>query len=340
MRACHGREVDATPVWFMRQAGRYMEEYRRIREHHTLLEICQIPELAAEVTMQPIRRFEIDAAIIFADILLPLLAMGVDFRFAAGEGPILQQPVRTSNDIQQLRTGDVPESLHFVFEAIRLVRRQLPEGTALIGFAGAPFTLASYMIEGGHSRHFIETKLMMYREPETWRALMEKISEVTIQYLQEQKTAGAQVLQLFDSWVGALGPDDYARYVLPYSRRIVQALADDSVPLIYFGTGTATLLELMKQTGAQVIGIDWRIELDKARDVLGGQQPVQGNLDPVALLGPLDVLERKVEQILAQAAGRPGHIFNLGHGILPQTPVENVEAVVNWVHEKTSGQRR
>ena len=319
----------------MRQAGRYLEEYRRLREKHTLLEICRTPELAAEVTLQPIRRFPLDAAIIFADILLPLESMGLDFEFARGEGPVIYRPIRTLQDVRALREPDFNGVLGSVFEAIRLVRNELNANTALLGFAGAPFTVASYMIEGGYSRLFLETKTMMYRQPDTWHLLMEKLSQVTFQYLKGQVAAGAEALQIFDSWVGCLSPDDYRHYVLPYSRNLFDRLGSCSVPLIHFGTGTATLLELMKEAGGSVIGVDWRISLRDAFDRLGNGVAVQGNLDPATLLGPRSALEAKVDEVLEQAQGRPGHIFNLGHGILPQTPVENVRAVVDWVHEKT-----
>ena len=319
----------------MRQAGRYLEEYRRLREKHTLLEICRTPELAAEVTLQPIRRFPLDAAIIFADILLPLESMGLDFEFARGEGPVIYRPIRTLQDVRALREPDFNGVLGSVFEAIRLVRNELNANTALLGFAGAPFTVASYMIEGGYSRLFLETKTMMYRQPDTWHLLMEKLSQVTFQYLKGQVAAGAEALQIFDSWVGCLSPDDYRHYVLPYSRNLFDRLGSCSVPLIHFGTGTATLLELMKEAGGSVIGVDWRISLRDAFGRLGNGVAVQGNLDPATLLGPRSALEAKVDEVLEQAQGRPGHIFNLGHGILPQTPVENVRAVVEWVHEKT-----
>lgn len=320
----------------MRQAGRYLEEYRKLRERYTLLEICKNAELAAEVTLQPIQRFKLDAAIIFADILLPLEGMGVDFEFARGEGPVIHQPIRTLEDIRRLRVPDYDQALGSVFAAIRLVRKELDSGVALIGFAGAPFTVASYMIEGGYSRHFLQTKRVMYQQPDAWRELMEKLSEVAFQYLSRQMSAGAEAVQLFDSWVGCLSPEDYRRYVLPYSRKIFERLDAKGVPLIHFGTGTATLLELMKEAGATVIGVDWRVELKDVWKRLGDDIVVQGNLDPAAMLGPRPALKEKVEQVLDQANGRLGHIFNLGHGVLPQTAAENVEAVVEWVHEKTA----
>ncbi len=310
-----------------------MEEYRKLREKHSLIEICKRPELSSEVTLQPIRRFELDAAIIFADILLPLEGMGVGFEFLHGEGPVIQRPVRTREDIGQIRVFDVEKELSYVLEALRLVREQLDPGIALLGFAGAPFTVASYMIEGGYSRSFQNTKVLMYRYPDQWKELMERVSGVTLSYLKAQIQAGAQAVQLFDSWIGSLGPDDYCRYVLPYSKKIFAGLKDQSVPLIHFGTGTATLLELMKEAGATVIGVDWRISLSEAWRRLGSEVALQGNLDPVALLGPKALIQEKVSAILDQVAGRPGHIFNLGHGILPETPVQNVDAVIRQVHE-------
>lgn len=319
----------------MRQAGRYLEEYRKLREKYTLLEICKNPELAAEVTLQPIQRFKLDAAIIFADILLPLESMGVGFEFARGEGPVIHRPIRTLDDVRSLRLPDYDQELGSVFAAIRLVRRELESRIALIGFAGAPFTVASYMIEGGYSRLFLNTKAIMYQQPDAWRQLMEKLSEVAFQYLNRQVAAGAQAVQLFDSWVGCLSPEDYRHYVFPYTKRIFDRLKSDSVPLIHFGTGTAALLELMKEAGGTVIGVDWRVELGDVWNRLGDDIAVQGNLDPAAMLGPRHTLKEKVEHVLKQARGRVGHIFNLGHGILPQTAVENVEAVVGWVHEKT-----
>ncbi len=336
LRACRLEEVDRTPVWFMRQAGRYMSEYQELRKSHTLLEICRRPELAAEVTFQPIRRFDLDAAIIFADILLPLPELGVDFEFLKGEGPVVHRPIRTPEQVEKLLEFDPADNLGFVLEAIRRVRAELAPEIALIGFAGAPFTLASYMIEGGASRHFMHAKTFMYKYPTAWRRLMETLSLVTLRYLEAQAEAGADALQLFDSWVGCLSPEDYRTYVLPYSRFIFEGLKDLSLPTIHFGTDTSSLLELLKEAGGSVIGLDWRVELRDAWNRLGDDVAVQGNLDPVALLAPRPALLAKVEGILDQAAGQVGHIFNLGHGILPQTPVENVEAVVELVHGMSS----
>ena len=337
LKACRMESVDCTPIWFMRQAGRYLPEYRELRKSHTLLDLCRNPELAAEVTLQPIRRFDLDAAIIFADILLPLEGMGVAFEFAKGEGegPVIHRPLRTPDDVKSLRLMEPVEELAFVLDAIRLVRRQLPPSIALIGFAGAPFTLASYMIEGGRSRAFQEAKLFMYSEPDAWHELMVKLATVTVAYLSAQIEAGAQAVQLFDSWVGCLGPEDYEQYVLPYSQSIFERLERYEVPLIHFGTATATLLDLMKKAGGSVIGLDWRVRLGGAWQSLGRDVAIQGNLDPIAMLGQQNLLRGKVLDVLKEAASQPGHIFNLGHGILPQTPVENVSAVVTWVHQET-----
>ncbi len=333
LRACRREPVDCTPVWFMRQAGRYMPEYRAIRAKHTLLEICRQPELAAEVTLQPVRALGVDAAILFADILLPLMPMGIDLEFAAGEGPVIHNPIKTPNDVTQLRAVDPCESLNHVLDAVRMVRRALDGQTPLIGFAGAPFTLASYVVEGGSSRNYVKTKQWMYREPQTWHTLMNKLAHTVADYLVAQIEAGAQAVQLFDSWVGALSPADYREYVLPYSRLILQAVQQTGVPAIHFGTDTATLLPLMKEAGGDVIGFDWRTPLDWGWRLLGEDVGVQGNLDPVALFAPRAELEKRVKAILNQAARRPGHIFNLGHGILQETPVDNVKAVVELVHE-------
>ncbi|MEK7278222.1 MAG: uroporphyrinogen decarboxylase, partial [Chloroflexota bacterium] len=331
--ACRRQPVDRTPVWFMRQAGRYMAEYRALRAEHSLLDICAHPELAAEVTLQPVRALGVDAAILFADILLPLAPMGIDLEFAAGEGPVIHNPIRAADDVTALRPVDPRESLGHVLEAVRLARRELDGKIPLIGFAGAPFTLASYLIEGGSSRNYEKTKRLMVGDPQTWQALMGKLARVVADYLVAQVEAGAQAVQLFDSWVGALSPDDYREYVLPHSQLILREVSATGVPVIHFGTDTATLLPLMKEAGGDVIGLDWRTPLDWGWDQVGADSAVQGNLDPVALFAPRPELERRVRAILDQAAGRPGHIFNVGHGILPETPLENVHAVVEMVHE-------
>jgi uroporphyrinogen decarboxylase len=332
LKACRREPVDCTPVWFMRQAGRYMQEYQAIRAKHSILEVCKTPELAAQVTLQPIERFPVDAAIIFADILLPLEPMGLTVEFIESEGPVIRNPIRDRAAVERLHILDGDE-LNFVSEAIRVASRSLAGKTPLIGFAGAPFTLASYAIEGGGSRHYIKTKQFMYREPEAWHRLLDKLARVVTGYLRRQIRAGAQAVQLFDSWVGTLAPADYAEYVQPHVQLIFEGLKREGVPLIHFGTDTASLLRLMREAGGDVIGVDWRVPLDEAWGTLGYDVAIQGNLDPVVLFAPLHEIERRVEDILRRAGGRPGHIFNLGHGILPQTPVESVAAVVDLVHK-------
>jgi len=332
LRACRSEPVDATPVWFMRQAGRYMPEYRAIRKKYSLLEICYQPELAAEVTLQPVRALGVDAAILFADILLPAIPLGIGLEFAKGEGPILQNPVRTMEDVRALKPVDAETDLGYVMEAIRILRGTLG-GVPLIGFCGAPFTVASYIIEGGSSREFLKTKTMMYSAPEVFHALMEKLSVVLSNYLVAQIRAGAQVVQVFDSWVGALSPADYETFVLPYSQKVLQTAEALNVPVIHFGTNTTTLLPLMKRAGGSVLGLDWRLPLDDGWKIIGHDRAVQGNLDPALLFAPLSEIKARVHDILRRADGRPGHIFNLGHGILQHTPVDNVKAVVDMVHE-------
>lgn len=332
LKACRREPVDCTPVWFMRQAGRYMAEYRSVRAKHSMLELCKIPELAAQVTLQPIERFPLDAAIIFADILLPLEAMGLHLEFAEGEGPIIHNPVRERADVERLRVIE-GEELEYVAEAIRQARQALRGRVPLIGFAGAPFTLASYAIEGGGSRNYVLTKSIMYREPDVWHKLMDKLARVVVGYLRRQIRAGAQAVQLFDSWVGCLSAADYTEYVLPHVQLIFEGLKRENVPLIHFGTGTTAILKHMREAGGDVIGVDWRVPLDEAWSMIGHDRAVQGNLDPVALYGPLGEIERRVEDILRRAGRRNGHIFNLGHGILPTTPVEHVEAAISMVHK-------
>jgi uroporphyrinogen decarboxylase len=332
LKACRREPVDCTPVWFMRQAGRYMSEYRRLRATHSILDMCKTPDLAAEVTLQPIDRFALDAAIIFADILLPLEAMGLHLEFAEGEGPVIHNPVRDRAGVDRLKVINGDE-LQYVADAITLTCRSLAGRVPLIGFAGAPFTLASYAIEGGGSRNYVLTKQLMYREPEAWHRLMDKLARVVTGYLKRQIRAGAQAIQLFDSWVGCLAAGDYAEYVMPHVQLIFDGLKQEGVPLIHFGTGTTAILGLMRKAGGTVIGVDWRIPLDEAWAMVGHDVAVQGNLDPVALFGPIHEIERRVEDILRRAAGQPGHIFNLGHGILPQTPVDHVAAAVEMVHK-------
>jgi len=330
--ACRRQPTAYTPIWLMRQAGRYMKEYRTLRKKYSFLEMCKNPEIAAQVTLQPIEKFKLDAAIIFSDILIPLEPMGVEFEFAKGEGPVFHHPVREMKDIEKLRVIEPEEEVPFLVKAIRMVRKELEGKIPLIGFSGAPFTLASYIIEGGHSRNYILTKGLMYQNRPAWNALMNKISDVLIRYLNTQIRAGAQAVQLFDSWVGCLSPSDYEEYVLPYSKRVIDGV-DKSVPLIHFATSNSTLLELMKRAGGDVIGVDWRMDIGEAWARLGYEVAIQGNLDPVILFGSVDLINREVKRILDHVGGRPGHIFNLGHGILPNTPVENVAALVDIVHE-------
>jgi uroporphyrinogen decarboxylase len=332
LRACRREPVDRTPVWFMRQAGRYMAEYRAIRQKHSLLEICAQPELAAEVSLQPIKRLDIDAAIIFADILLPLVPMGIDLEFAAGEGPVIHNPIRARTDVERLRVLDPEEAVPATLQAIRLVSQELPDDVPLIGFAGGLFTVASYMIEGGSSRNYIRTKQLMYGEPETWSLLMERLADMTSRYLRGQVEAGARAIQIFDSWAGALSPHDYRAHVLPHLRRIVASVQALGVPVIVFGTSTFGILDLLASSGADVVGVDWRVDIDQGWARVGHDRAVQGNLDPVLLFAPQAEIERQVRAILAHVANRDGHIFNLGHGILPQTPVENVQFVAELVH--------
>jgi len=317
----------------MRQAGRYLAEYRAIRAHHSLLEICARPDLAAEVTLQPVRRLGVDAAILFADILLPLVPMGLELEFVSGEGPRIGNPVRSAAQVEALRTVDPATDLGPVLEAVGLVRRELGPATPLIGFAGAPFTVATYAIEGGPSRHLLESKRMMYQAPQLWHRLLSLLTTVLGDFLAAQVAAGAQAVQVFDSWVGQLSQADYQSYVLPHSRALFERLAGLGVPRIHFGVGTDHLLESMAEAGGEVIGLDWRIPLDRGWERIGRNRAVQGNLDPVALFAPLPELRRRVTDILRRAGGRPGHIFNLGHGILPETPVDQVRAVVDLVHD-------
>jgi len=335
LKACRREPTAYTPIWLMRQAGRYMKEYRALRKKYSFLEMCKNPEVAAQVTLQPIEKFKLDAAIIFSDILIPLEPMGVAFEFAKGEGPVFHHPVREMKDIEKLRVIEPEEEVSFLVEAIRMVRKELKGKIPLIGFSGAPFTLASYIIEGGHSKNYVLTKGLMYQDRPAWNALMNRISEVLIRYLSAQIRAGVQAVQLFDSWVGCLSPADYERYVLPYSKRVIDGV-DKSVPLIHFATSNSTLLELMKRAGGDVIGVDWRVEIEEAWARLGYEVAIQGNLDPVILIGSVDLIKKEVKRILDHVAGRPGHIFNLGHGILPNTPVDHVAALVDMVHEYSS----
>ena len=335
LRACRREPTEYTPIWLMRQAGRYMKEYRALRKKYSFLEMCKNPELAAQVTLQPIEKFKLDAAIIFSDILIPLDPMGVEFDFGKGEGPVFQHPLRQMEDIEKLRIIEPEEELSFLMKAIQIVRKELEGKIPLIGFSGAPFTLASYIIEGGHSKNYILTKSLMYQNGPAWDVLMEKISEVLIRYLSAQIRSGIQAIQLFDSWVGCLSPGDYEKYILPYSQKVIEGVGK-KVPLIHFATSSSALLGLMKRAGGDVIGVDWRMNISEAWARLGYGVAIQGNLDPVVLYGPVDLIEKEVKRILDSIAGRPGHIFNLGHGILPNTPPDHVAALVEMVHQYSS----
>jgi len=340
LRACRREPVDVTPVWFMRQAGRYMPEYRALRDKYSLLELCRQPELAVEVTLQPLDVLDVDAAILFSDLLLPFTPMGLDFDFVKGEGPAIDNPIRSGSDIDRLVRFESRESLAHVLEAIRLLRRALVNRVPLIGFGGAPFTLASYAIEGGPSRDYLRTKSLMYNEPRAWHRLCELFAEVIADYLLAQIEAGAQAVQIFDSWVGALSVGDYREFALPHTKRIFERLADESagdriagsgVPTIHFGVGTTALLAEMAKAGGDVIGVDWRQPLDVSWNAIGAARGIQGNLDPATLFGPEDRLRAAADDILRRAGGRPGHIFNLGHGVLPTTPVERLQLLARHV---------
>lgn len=334
LRACRREPVDMTPVWFMRQAGRYMASYRAIRDHHTLLDICRNPELAVQVTLQPVNEIEVDAAILFSDLLLPLEPMGIPFDFVKGEGPVIDPPVRTVARIDSLRRFEPRESLAHVLDTIRLLRTQLD--VPLIGFAGAPFTLASYAIEGGPSSNYARTKALMYGEPEAWHRLADTFASIVADYLAAQIEAGAQAVQVFDSWVGALSARDYREFVLPHTQKIFATVQPLGVPTLHFGTGTTTILAEMREAGGDVIGLDWRIPLDEGWAQVGDDRAVQGNLDPTLLLGPVERMLRGAHDVLQRAGGRPGHIFNLGHGILPSTDLEHVRTLAHFVHHQTA----
>ena len=336
LRACRREAVDATPVWFMRQAGRYMTSNRAIRDRHSLLDICQSPELAAQVTLQPVDAIEVDAAILFSDLLLPLAPMGVPFHFAEGEGPVIEDPVRSAHRIDALLEFEPREALSHVLDTIRLLRRELAGRVPLIGFAGAPFTMASYAIEGGPSRDYARTKALMYGEPEAWHRLADRFASVVTDYLTSQIEAGAQAVQVFDSWVGTLSPNDYREFALPHTQKIFFSIQHLGVPTLHFGTGTATLLPEMRKAGGDVIGLDWRVPLDVGWAAIGEDRAVQGNLDPTLLLGPEHRMLQAAGEILNHAKGRAGHIFNLGHGILPTTNLTQVQALARFVHQQTS----
>jgi uroporphyrinogen decarboxylase len=333
LKVCRGEPVDVTPVWFMRQAGRYLPEYRAIRSKMDMLSMVRTPEVAAEVTLQPVRRLGVDAAIVFADILLPLLPMGAPFHFSQGEGPVFDDPIRSLSAIERLRV-DVGDELDYVGRTLELVAKELRDDVALIGFAGAPFTLAAYLIEGGHSRDFARVKELMWGDETAWRLLMEKLTEVCLGYLRMQLSHGAHLVQLFDSWVGCLSPDDYARYVLPYSAAILGALRREGATSIHFGTNTTTLLPLMAKASASVLGVDWRLPLDQARKLLPDGLPLQGNMDPLLFLAPSDVALEGARRTLRAAKGG-SHVFNSGHGLVPETPPDLVKRVVDLVHEES-----
>src|SRR5437899_11689293 len=333
VRAARGEALDRRPVWFMRQAGRSLPEYRKIRESYDLFTICQNPELCAEVTLQPVRRLGVDGAVLFADIMLPVaFGLGVDLQLVDGVGPVLDHPLRSQADIDRLQARPAGEAVPFVLETIKLLRRQLDPSVAVIGFSGAPFTLAGYLIEGKPSREFLATKTMMYSEPALWDALMTRLSRLVLDYLLAQVEAGAQIVQVFDSWVGCLSPADSRRYVLPHMAGIFKGLRRADSPSIHFGTGTAGVLPLMREAGGDVIGLDWRVDLGEAWRVIGYDRGIQGNLDPALLLGPWPVVEDGARRVIEAVGGRRGHIFNLGHGVLPDTSVEQLQRLVEFVH--------
>lgn len=332
MQALRRQQSDFTPVWLMRQAGRFMPEYREVRAKTGFLELCHNPQLCAEVTVMAVNLLKVDAAIIFSDILLPLQSLGCGLEFVKGDGPVIHNPVRSVADVEKLPEIDCRESLSYVLEAVKIARRELPDNIPLIGFAGAPFTLASYLIEGGSSRNFEKTKRFMYTERRAWDMLMRHLSQIVTDHLNNQIEAGAQAVQIFDSWIGCLGQSDYTEYVLPHVARTIAGISK-AAPVIHFGTGTSALLELMKEAGGDVIGVDWRIELASAWQRIGYDRAVQGNLDPVVLFAGKDEIKRRAQHVLNQAGGRPGHVFNLGHGVLPETPYENVKYLVEIIHE-------
>ena len=333
LRACRREPVDCTPVWFMRQAGRYMAEYRALRQSYSLLQIVAQPELAVAVTLQPVDAIEVDAAILFSDLLLPFTPMGLEFDFIKGEGPSIEHPIRSAADVDRLRIFEPRQALAHVLETIRLLRRELTGRLPLIGFGGAPFTLAAYAIEGGPSTNYARTKAFMYSQPRAWHQLCGAFATVMIDFLKAQVEAGVQALQIFDSWAGALGRLDYREFAMPHSARIFEELRGVGVPIIHFGVGTTAILRDLAETGGDIVGVDWRLPLDDAWTIVGSNRGIQGNLDPTLLLGPPDRLLAAADDVLRRAAGRAGHIFNLGHGILPETPLEHVQALARHVHE-------
>jgi uroporphyrinogen decarboxylase len=333
VRAARREPVERTPVWFMRQAGRSLPEYRELRRKWGLFEIVERPEVCAEVTLQPVRRHDVDAAVMFSDIMFPVLAMGIEVELVEGVGPVVREPIRSAADVERLRVPDPEESMAPMLEAVRLVRQALRPDQAVVGFCGGPFTVAGYLVEGKPSRDFTTLKALMYREPATWAALMERLAETFAAYVQAKVRHGADVIQLFDSWVGALSPADYDEFVAPWSRRILQAV---DVPTFHFGTGTATLLDRMAAAGGDVVGLDWRIPLDRGWELVGAGRGVQGNLDPALLLGPWERIEAGADDVLRRAAGRPGHVFNLGHGVLPGTDPDVLGRLREHVHARTA----
>jgi len=336
LAACRRQPVDATPVWFMRQAGRCFSQYRKLREKYDIITIAKTPELATHVALMPVQHLHVDAAVIFADIMMPLEGMGVPFHIEPEIGPIIPNPIRTDKDVDRLQVIDAQEATPYVFEMVRLLRRELGQKAALIGFSGSPFTLACYMIEGRPSRDYSRAKSFMFGCPEAWHQLMEKVTEVVIRYLRGQVAAGIQVAQVFDSWVGILSPPQYEKFVLPYSSRIFADMRALGVPTIHFGTGSASLLELMASAGSDLVSVDWRVRLEDAWVRIGHERGVQGNLDPTVLLAPFEVIEQEARDILRQAAGRPGHVFNLGHGVLPETDPQDLARLVDLVHEEST----
>jgi uroporphyrinogen decarboxylase len=337
LRASQGLPVDCTPIWMMRQAGRSLPEYRKLRRRHNLLAIAGNPELCAEVTLMPLEVLEVDAAIMFADIMLPLAGLGIEFELVEDVGPRVAEPIRSMEQIQKMPVPSAVEAVPNTLEAIRLVRKELDGVVPLIGFSGAPFTLASYLIEGGPTREFSKTKAFMFGHPAGWHALMERLTYMVVDYLSAQVDAGVQAVQLFDSWIGALALRDVEEHVLPYTRQILDGIAHLGVPRILFGTNTALLLEAFSSLGPEVVGVDWRIPLDDAWDRVGHDRALQGNLDPGVLLGPPELVTQRAKDVLARAGGRPGHIFNLGHGVLPDTPLDNLKLLVDLVHTSTGG---
>jgi uroporphyrinogen decarboxylase len=332
LAACRREPTSYTPVWLMRQAGRYMEEYRKLRAQHDFLELCKQPDLAAEITVTPVERLGVDAAILFADILLILEPLGVGLEYSKGDGPVIHRPVRREQDVDALINFDPVRALSYVYEAVKKIRTALNDKVPLIGFAGAPFTLASYLIEGGGSRNYVHTKKLFYSAPDAWRRLMEMLARLVAEYLNHQIAAGAQAIQIFDSWAGCLAPGDYAHFAMPYTKAVIDTITP-GVPVINFSTGTAGSLKQIRSSGGDVIGLDWRVNLDEGWATVGHEVAVQGNLDPVALFGSPKEIKSRAADILRRAAGRPGHIFNLGHGVLPETPVDHVIALIDAVHE-------